>query len=80
MLLALNMEYKITTEHMGLLLRGRALALEPIGPGIEPPPGHGWCGRQASLTLAVYNVHSFKIFLIFKVGQMFIVNNHTEYK
>ena len=41
----------------------------PVGPGIEPPPGHRSCGRQASLTLAVYSVHSFKVFLILKVGQ-----------
>ena len=30
-----------------LWLSGRVLASGPVGPGIDTPPGHGWCGRQA---------------------------------
>ena len=32
----------------GPWLSGRVLASGPVGPGIDTPPGHGWCGRQAS--------------------------------
>ena len=32
----------------GPWLSGRVLAWGPVGPGINTPPGHGWCGRQAS--------------------------------
>ena len=54
----------------GLWLSGRALASGAKGPEFEPPPGLRWCGRQALLTLAVYSVHSFNVFLVLKVGQM----------
>ena len=55
-------------------------------PEFDPPPGHGWYGRQASLTLAVYSVHSFNVFLVLKksakssVELVFIVDNHADYK
>ena len=66
---------------------GRAFASWRVGPDFESPPGHGLGGRQASLTLAVTSARSFKMFLVFKVGQklyrteqMLIVNNHADYK
>ena len=50
----------------GLWLSGRALASGAGGPEFEPPPGHRYCGRQASLTLVVYSIHSFNVFLVLK--------------
>ena len=55
--------------HMIPVLSGRALASGVGGPEFEPPPEHRWCGRQASLTLAVYSVYSSNVFLVLKVSQ-----------
>ena len=69
LLLCWTVFYEIKQEAGGPWLSGRSLASGLVGPGIEPLPGYGWCGRQASLTIALYRVHSLKVFLILKVGQ-----------
>ena len=64
----------------------RSITSGAVGLKFNPLPGHGWCSRQASLTLAVYSVQSFNMFLVLKkstkssIGLVFIVKNHADYK
>ena len=67
------MKFHTQTPHVlrmlelgGPWLSGRALASGSVGSEFNPPPGHGWCGRQASLTLAMYSVFSSYVSLVLK--------------